>query len=99
MLLCEVCKALDIDAKSRLGEYSELKRRAEAGCEACRFYCDILQISNRWSKQLDKLPGNIVFLSSKRLDVRPPARENRSSFSCDDLLFDYVVAEDYTGEF
>jgi hypothetical protein len=98
MPLCDICEALDIDASPRLGEYTEIVKRAEAGCDACKFYCNILQNSDYWSNRLDKLLGNIVFLRSRRVDVRPPERENYSSYSCDDLLFDYVVAEDYTGE-
>lgn len=97
MALCEVCEALDINKESRLGEYTELITRAEAGCDACRFYCDILQNSGSWSHRLDKLHGNIVFLRSQRLDVRKPDRIGGRSYSCDDLLFDYVVPEDYAG--
>ncbi len=99
MTLCEVCESLDLDERqSRLGEYTELVTRANTGCGACRFYCDVLQNSSQWSHALDKLPGNIVFLSSQRLDVRKPEELGRKSYSCDDLLFDYVVPEDYTGK-
>lgn len=98
MPLCEICEALDIDKECRLGEYSALITRADEGCDACRFYCDILQNSASWNHRLEKLPGNIVYLASKRLDVRKPDNVGGRSYSCDDLLFDYVVSEDYIGE-
>ncbi|KUJ10092.1 uncharacterized protein LY89DRAFT_723890 [Mollisia scopiformis] len=104
MPLCEVCEALELDPPlrlsrddPRLGEYTEIVSRADAGCDACRFFCDVLQNSSNWSHRLDKLPGNIVFIHSRRLDVRTPERVTGSSCSCDDLMLDYVVSEDYTG--
>ncbi len=97
MPLCNVCEALDIDADSRLGAYTELVAKAAAGCEACKFYCEILQNSTRWSHQVEKLQDKVVFLYSRRLDARSK-NTSRQTYSCDDLLLDYVFHEDYTGQ-
>jgi hypothetical protein len=104
MPLCTVCDALELGPTSRrdgteprLGEYDEMRSRAENGCEGCKFFCDILQSSNSWRERVSELSGKIIFLSSQRLDVRKPDRLDRSTYSCDDLLFDYTVSEDYTG--
>jgi hypothetical protein len=104
MSLCAACEALNLESNSRrdasrLGEYDEMLTRADNGCKGCRFFCDVLQSSVRWKGRLSELPGQIVFLSSQRLDVRKPHKLDHISYSCDDLLFDYTVAEDYKGKF
>ncbi|KAF4630042.1 hypothetical protein G7Y89_g8111 [Cudoniella acicularis] len=100
MTLCNVCEALDLsEDEVELGEYSEILAKANASCESCKFFTDILASSNRWSDELDKLPGRFVFLNSLRLDVRTPEQvENgHGSWSCDDLLFDVCVSENFSG--
>lgn len=102
MPLCTVCDALDLAQhdrgdEPRLGEYEEIHSRAKDGCEGCKFFCDILQSSQSWKERVSELSGHIVFLSSQRLDVKKPDKLDRRTYSCDDLLFDYTVSEDYTG--
>jgi hypothetical protein len=103
MSLCAVCKEIDLDPKNRnsdgdrLGEYSELLKRAEHGCQACRFFCTILQPSSAWKGRESELSGRIIFLNSLRLDVRTPEDIGRSSWSSDDLLFDLCTSEIYKG--
>ena len=48
MPLCGVCDALDLDQKETcLGPYDGLLAKADDGCEACLFFCDILLQSSR----------------------------------------------------
>jgi hypothetical protein len=97
MSLCKVCDALNLDEKeTNLGEYNEILTRANNGCGGCRFFCDILLTSASWKDRISQLPGHIVFLSRKRLDVRKPEDINSRRWSCDDLLFDYCTSEDCT---
>jgi len=107
MSLCSVCEALDLGARrtrvrshkdQSLGEYNELLSRADSGCEACGFFCTILQSSGNWKGRESELSGRIIFFSSLRLDARKPKHIGRSTWSCDDLLFDLCTPEDYTGE-
>lgn len=111
MPLCSVCKELDLGRQVntadksywlhedyRLGAYDELVSRAEYGCEACKYFCTILQTSTSWKERQSELAGLIIVFSSLRLDVRRPDKVNGCTWSCDDLLFDLCTPEDYTGE-
>lgn len=103
MSLCIVCEELDFDPKdrrldeARLGEYTDLRKRTEHGCEACRFFCTILQSSSTWKSRESELSGRIIFLNSLRLDVRTPENIGRSCWSSDDLLLDLCTSEKYGG--
>lgn len=105
MPLCTICDKLNPLAgvyseeersapdRERLGPYEELSSRADAGCEGCDFFRKTITESSSWSHRLDKLEGHIVFLDTKRLDVRPQADEGGHSYALDDLMFDICSAE------
>ncbi|CAJ2511167.1 Uu.00g067920.m01.CDS01 [Anthostomella pinea] len=100
MPICEICNVLDIEdprAEFQLGEYSALVARADEGCNSCKFFCDVIQTSSRWRERLTEIPGHIVFLASRRLDVRKADRLDRRTYSSDDLELDICVPEDYVG--
>lgn len=79
-----------------LGEYNDLVVKADNGCEACRFFCSILQSSNRYKKQLEKLVGRAVVFCNNRVDARE-AGSIGMKMSWDDLCLDMCVASDYAG--
>ncbi|KAG0648754.1 hypothetical protein D0Z07_4765 [Hyphodiscus hymeniophilus] len=108
MTLCTICDSIDLGSASigarpslhpetTLGLYPELLTRAKEGCEACEFFCRTLQSSVSWKDRLDVLEDRIVVFSGLRLDVRKNQKQRRS-WSCDDLLFDVCVPEEYQGE-
>jgi hypothetical protein len=101
MALCIVCDALTLekDDDTNLGAYDDMLFKAGEGCGGCKFFCDILHTSSRWKDKQSELGGHIVFLHSQRLDVKKPENITGSTWSCDDLLFDYCVSEDDTGRF
>jgi hypothetical protein len=95
MSLCSSCEVLDLENREQcLGEYSEMLVKADEGCEACRFFILVLQ-SNK--KDISKLSGCVVFLSSNRLDCRKPEELDCRSYCCDDLLLDLCKTDTYTG--
>lgn len=65
--------------REQLGPYEELSARAEAGCEGCTFFRNIITQSSRWNHRLDALPDYVVFLDCKRLDLRLKSKEERST--------------------
>lgn len=98
MPLCTNCEALDLDAKqSRLGEYDALIKNANNGCQSCEFFCKVLKDSDNRRTRISELSGQVIFIYSKRIDVRKPNKVDRSTYCCDDLMLDYCVREDYTG--
>lgn len=110
MPLCTICTALnplagvlddeekDAPERERLGLYEELSARADAGCEGCAFFRNIITESTEWKHQLDALPDHVVFLDSLRLDLRPKAKEDGFTYCLDDLKFDICSAGGVVGK-
>lgn len=100
MPLCEDCNTWDLEMKGPfgviLGEYNDLVVKADNGCEACRFFCSILQSSDRYKNRLDELVGRVVQFCNNRLDARE-AGSVGMTISWDDLCLDMCVASDYAG--
>ncbi|GFF91017.1 hypothetical protein IFM47457_08693 [Aspergillus lentulus] len=103
MPLCEICDSLDLeqddltDSGINLGPFKDLLTRAEKGCGACEFFCNVLQTSSRWTARLDGLAERVVFLDSSRLDARKPTKLGNRTYCADDLRLDQCVPEDYEG--
>jgi hypothetical protein len=103
MPLCETCDSLDFeqddltDSGIRLGPFKDLLTRAENGCDACEFFCNVLQTSTRWTTRLDELAERVVFLDSSRLDARKPTKLGNCTYCADDLCLDQCVSEDSEG--
>ncbi|EAW18788.1 putative HET domain protein [Aspergillus fischeri NRRL 181] len=103
MPLCEICDSLDLgqddltDSGIKLGPFKDLLTRAEKGCGACEFFCNVLETSSRWTTRLDELAERVIFLDSSRLDAREPTKLSNRTYSADDLCLDQCVSEDYEG--
>jgi hypothetical protein len=98
MPLCETCDALDLEQNGiKLGPFKHLLTRAENGCDACDFFCNVLQTSSRWTTRLDELAERVIFFAYSRLDARKPTGPGVSTYCSDDLCLDQCVSEDYEG--
>ncbi|GFF26253.1 hypothetical protein IFM61606_09687 [Aspergillus udagawae] len=103
MPLCETCDSLDFeqddltDSGIRLGPFKDLLTRAENGCDACEFFCNVLQTSTRWTTRLDELAERVIFLDSSRLDARKPTKLGNCTYCADDLCLDQCISEDSEG--
>ncbi|RHZ71951.1 hypothetical protein CDV55_108175 [Aspergillus turcosus] len=94
----KTCDALDLEQNDiKLGLFKDLLTRAENGCDACEFFCAVLQTSSRWTMRLDELAERVIFLDYSRLDVRKPTELGVSTYCSDDLCLDQCVSEDYEG--
>ncbi|KAF7160664.1 hypothetical protein CNMCM5623_006289 [Aspergillus felis] len=85
------------DSGIKLGSFKDLLTRAENGCDACEFFCNVLQTSTRWTTRLDELAERVIFLDSSRLDARKPTKLGNCTYCADDLCLDQCVSEDYEG--
>ena len=93
MPLCSIGDALDLgERETRLAEYDGMLAKAERGCEACKFFCDIL----RPSSDREWFRGHIVFLLHLRLDCKKPEELSTSTHSADKLAFDLCKPEGST---
>ncbi|GIJ98500.1 hypothetical protein Aspvir_000617 [Aspergillus viridinutans] len=103
MPLCQTCDSLDFeqddlrDTGIKLGPFKDLLTRAENGCDACQFFCNVLQTSTRWTTRLDELVERVIFLGGSRLDARKPTKLGNCTYCADDLCLDQCVSEDYEG--
>ncbi|EAW14081.1 putative HET domain protein [Aspergillus clavatus NRRL 1] len=103
MTLCEICNSLSFEEDksgligTQLGAFKEIQARAADGCDACRFFKNVLQTSSRWRTKLDELSERVIFLDSLRLDARRPTAINSCVYSVDDLCLDLCVSEDHEG--
>jgi hypothetical protein len=101
MPLCEDCATWDLDKTGPfgviLGKYEDLVTKADNGCESCSFFCSVLQTSDRYKGQLDKLEGQNIAFCNMRLDARDPEVIGMT-MSWDDLCLDMCVASDYEGK-
>ena len=100
MPLCEDCDTWDLEKKSPfgviLGPYDDLMIKADAGCESCKFFCAVVQSSDRWRGRRDGLSGRKIAFCNQRLDARKPDFEGMV-MAADDLCLDKCVASDYDG--
>jgi hypothetical protein len=102
MPLCEDCDTWDLEEKGpfgvTLGKYDDLVVKSDAGCQSCKFFCAVLQSSDRWRTRLDELSGRVVAFCNLRLDARE-AGDIGMTMSADDLCLDMCVASDYEGDY
>lgn len=100
MPLCEDCDTWDLETKKgfgvTLGSYDDLLVKANEGCEGCKFFCAVLQSSDRWKNRLEELSERVVAFSQLRLDAREKGTFGMT-MSADDCCLDMCVTSDYEG--